>query len=193
MSVNLANKKYEGFVNFISAVTGVNVENIRPISMADICSINMTLRSLGTAKNGRSYAKVAELRFGLDGQGKRTLRAIADAYGVTPSAIMNQLAVIIREMRVWPGYNTFISLTTEKSLKLDIMDMNSIKTLKLSVRSRNALWINGIQTVSVLITKKDCDLLRFKNFGHKSLQEIDAALAHRGLERRERYCHKINR
>jgi DNA-directed RNA polymerase subunit alpha len=56
-----------------------------------------------------------------------------------------------------------------------------IEELDLSVRAQNALHNEGIKTIGDLVAKTDDDLLKFRNFGRKSLEEIKAALAAVGL------------
>jgi len=53
--------------------------------------------------------------------------------------------------------------------------------LDLDVRSHNSLVFAGIDTVEVLETKSDSELLRLKGFGRASLQKVREALrVHRG-------------
>ena len=52
----------------------------------------------------------------------------------------------------------------------------SINEMGLTLRSYNCLKANDIKTVADLVSKKDYELLRFKNFGLKSLYEIKGKL-----------------
>lgn len=56
-----------------------------------------------------------------------------------------------------------------------------IDELELSVRSENALKNEGVETLRELVTKPEYELLRIPNFGRKSLEEVEAALAEFGL------------
>ncbi len=56
-----------------------------------------------------------------------------------------------------------------------------LEELDLSVRALNSLHNEGIRTIGELVIRSDDDLLKFKNFGRKSLEEIKAALAALGL------------
>lgn len=58
----------------------------------------------------------------------------------------------------------------------------SIEELELSVRSHNCLEAAGIKTIGELITKSESEMLKFRNFGRKSLNEIKAMLKTMGLE-----------
>ena len=56
-----------------------------------------------------------------------------------------------------------------------------VSKLGLSIRPRNALKEAQIETVGQLIQKKESELLRIKNFGWKSLREINGILGSMGL------------
>jgi DNA-directed RNA polymerase subunit alpha len=57
----------------------------------------------------------------------------------------------------------------------------SVEELELSVRSYNCLKNANIQTIGELVQKTEAEMLRTKNFGRKSLNEIKEILAGMGL------------
>ncbi|MDQ6665254.1 MAG: DNA-directed RNA polymerase subunit alpha [Acidobacteriota bacterium] len=57
----------------------------------------------------------------------------------------------------------------------------SVEELELSVRSYNCLKNANIQTISELVQKTESEMLRTKNFGRKSLNEIKEILSSMGL------------
>ena len=57
----------------------------------------------------------------------------------------------------------------------------SIEELELSVRSFNCLEAAGIKTIRDLIQKTESDMLKYRNFGRKSLNEIKNILKDMGL------------
>ena len=57
----------------------------------------------------------------------------------------------------------------------------SVEELELSVRSYNCLKNANIQTIGELVQKTEAEMLRTKNFGRKSLNEIKEILAQLGL------------
>jgi DNA-directed RNA polymerase subunit alpha len=57
----------------------------------------------------------------------------------------------------------------------------SVEELELSVRSYNCLKNANIQTISDLVQKTEAEMLRTKNFGRKSLNEIKEILASMNL------------
>ena len=56
-----------------------------------------------------------------------------------------------------------------------------ISELELSVRSSNCLAEANIRTIGDLVRKKETEMLKYKNFGKKSLNEINNILASMGL------------
>ncbi|HSL20019.1 MAG TPA: DNA-directed RNA polymerase subunit alpha C-terminal domain-containing protein [Vicinamibacterales bacterium] len=57
----------------------------------------------------------------------------------------------------------------------------SVEELELSVRSYNCLKNANIQTIRQLVQKTEGEMLKTKNFGRKSLNEIKEILASMGL------------
>ena len=56
-----------------------------------------------------------------------------------------------------------------------------ISELELSVRSSNCLVEANIRTIGDLVSRKETEMLKYKNFGKKSLNEINAILETMGL------------
>lgn len=59
--------------------------------------------------------------------------------------------------------------------------MKSVDELELSVRAQNCLRNANIKTIKELVLKTEPEMLKTKNFGRKSLQEIKNILAEMGL------------
>src|SRR6202012_5744964 len=71
---------------------------------------------------------------------------------------------------------------TERSMARVSDQLNrSVEELELSVRSYNCLKNAGIQTIGELVQKTQSEMLRTKNFGRKSLNEIKEILTTMGL------------
>ena len=71
-----------------------------------------------------------------------------------------------------------VSATTAIEEKLD----KSIEELELSVRSFNCLEAAGIKTIRDLVQKTESEMLKYRNFGRKSLNEIKNILKEMGLK-----------
>jgi len=65
--------------------------------------------------------------------------------------------------------------------KMNEVMNRSVEELELSVRSYNCLKNANIQTIGELVQKTEAEMLRTKNFGRKSLNEIKEILANMGL------------
>ena len=57
----------------------------------------------------------------------------------------------------------------------------SVEELELSVRSSNCLKASNIQTLGELVQKTESEMIKFRNFGRKSLNEISEILARHGM------------
>ena len=69
------------------------------------------------------------------------------------------------------GYNTEIMVEKDDKGKEKILEM-TIEDLDLSVRSFNCLKRAGINTVEDLINKSEEDMMKVRNLGRKSLEEV---------------------
>jgi DNA-directed RNA polymerase subunit alpha len=69
----------------------------------------------------------------------------------------------------------------EKKLKMIVNLAKSVEELELSVRSYNCLKNANIQTIFELVQKGDGEMLKTRNFGRKSLNEIKEILEEMGL------------
>ena len=59
--------------------------------------------------------------------------------------------------------------------------LKSIDEMELSVRSHNCLQAAGIHQISDLVSKDESEMLKFKNFGRKSLTELNEKLGELSL------------
>ena len=74
-----------------------------------------------------------------------------------------------------------IMVEKEESQKEKALEM-TIEELELSVRSFNCLKRAGINTVGDLIGKSEDDMMKVRNLGKKSLDEVNAKLKELGLD-----------
>ena len=70
----------------------------------------------------------------------------------------------------------------EEVLRIRKLLLKSVDELELSVRSSNCLKEAKIRTIADLVSKDEQEMLKFKNFGRKSLQELTQLLQEKGLE-----------
>ncbi len=101
-----------------------------------------------------------------------------DAIGYAAKLLKDHMAIFINFEEV-PEQQEEIS---ERGLdKMNEVLNRSVEELELSVRSYNCLKNANIQTIGELIQKTEAEMLRTKNFGRKSLNEIKEILANMGL------------
>ena len=76
--------------------------------------------------------------------------------------------------------NTQVMIEKEESKKEKVLE-TSIEELELSVRSFNCLKRAGIATVEDLTNRSENDMMKVRNLGKKSLDEVIAKLHSLGL------------
>jgi DNA-directed RNA polymerase subunit alpha len=101
-----------------------------------------------------------------------------DAIGYAAKLLKDHMAIFINFEEV-PEQAEEVS---ERGLdKMSEVLNRSVEELELSVRSYNCLKNANIQTIGELVQKTEAEMLRTKNFGRKSLNEIKEILANMGL------------
>ena len=81
-------------------------------------------------------------------------------------------------MTLYNNPNGFSKENDDKNRYLD----KPVAELELSVRAANMLEAAGIKTVRELVAKTESEMLRYRNFGRKSLNEIKSILQEMGLD-----------
>jgi len=69
----------------------------------------------------------------------------------------------------------------EETIRIRNLLKMSVEELELSVRSSNCLKAAEIKTLSDLVQKTEAEMLKYRNFGRKSLQELNEILNNMGL------------
>jgi DNA-directed RNA polymerase subunit alpha len=105
---------------------------------------------------------------------------------VSPQDSIGYAAKLLKDhMSIFINFEEVPEQTEEVSERgLDKMNEilnRSVEELELSVRSYNCLKNANIQTIGELVQKTEAEMLRTKNFGRKSLNEIKEILANMGL------------
>jgi len=70
----------------------------------------------------------------------------------------------------------------EETLKIRNLLKTKVDELELSVRSSNCLRAANIQTLEELAQKTEAEMLKYRNFGRKSLTELNTILSELGLD-----------
>ncbi len=105
---------------------------------------------------------------------------------VSPETALTHAALILREhLNIFITQEGEIEIKEEKideeKEKLKILLEKSVEELELSVRSSNCLKNANIKTLADLVIKTEVDMLKYRNFGRKSLNEIKEVLEEMGL------------
>jgi DNA-directed RNA polymerase subunit alpha len=107
---------------------------------------------------------------------------------VTPEEALTTAAQILRD-----HVNLFISVEQEPEATVEEQEVDaevqrirgmlnqSVDDLDLSVRAQNCLKAAQIKTIGDLVRREESEMLKFRNFGRKSLQELVQVLEERGL------------
>lgn len=107
---------------------------------------------------------------------------------VLPDDALAQAATILRD-----HVNLFIKMDSEpqpveeeKEVDAEVQRIRellsqTVDELDLSVRAHNCLKAANIKTIGDLVRREESEMLKFRNFGRKSLQELIEVLEDRGL------------
>jgi len=105
---------------------------------------------------------------------------------ISPQDAVGQAAKLLKDhMAIFINFEE-LPETAEEPAERAMNQMNevlnrSVEELELSVRSYNCLKNANIQTIGDLVQKTEAEMLRTKNFGRKSLNEIKEILGSLGL------------
>lgn len=104
-------------------------------------------------------------------------------------AVENASKVLIDSFSLFTDYKHIVPIAVPEEKKQEPEENAnlelSIEDLELSARSSNCLRKAGIQTVSELVARPMKDLMKIKNFGKKSADEINEKLLQYGLSLKE--------
>ncbi len=101
-----------------------------------------------------------------------------DAVGLAAKLLKDHMSIFIRFEEAAAGEEMSLDAQSERYNE----HLNrSVEELELSVRSYNCLKNANIQTIGDLVVRSESDMLKTKNFGRKSLNEIREILSSLGL------------
>jgi len=104
---------------------------------------------------------------------------------VAPADALGLAAKLVKDhMNIFINFEEELETEGADDRKPEIRNENlnrSVEELELSVRSYNCLKNANIQTIGELVQKSEAEMLKTKNFGRKSLNEIKEILAQMGL------------
>lgn len=107
-----------------------------------------------------------------------------DAVDYAARILSAQLEVFIQDDRIEEPVNEPVDKPADEEQEKDQVNENlfkSVDELELSVRSANCLKNAGIRYIGELVQKTEAEMLKTKNFGRKSLNEIKEILSEMDL------------
>jgi len=104
---------------------------------------------------------------------------VEDAIGYASKLLYDHLAIFINIEGEFEPIQEVVH--DEKTEKLRQLLKMRVDELELSVRSNNCLRAANIHTLADLVKNQETDMLKYKNFGRKSLIELNQVLTNLGL------------
>lgn len=106
---------------------------------------------------------------------------------ITPDDAMTYAGKILKDhIELFIGFDVETEREDAPEVDEDILRIRkllkmSVDELELSVRSHNCLKAANIQTIGDLVRRDEQEMLKFRNFGRKSLQELSKILEEKGI------------
>ena len=101
-------------------------------------------------------------------------------------AVAEASHILVEQLNIFVGENLIVHEKKEvvetPKTKFDENLFKRIDEIELSVRSANCLENADIKYIGELVTRTENEMLRTKNFGRKSLNEIKEVLSEMGLK-----------
>lgn len=178
LTINLTIKKGRGYV---TAEENKNLENI--VSTIAIDSIHTPIKNV-------SY-HIENYRVGQKTDYEKLIFDIVTDGSIHPKEALKESArIMIQHLMLLSDEK--ITLEDEEKTETEEFDENTLhmrqilktklEDLDLSVRALNCLKAGDLKTLGGLVSKSRGDLLKIRNFGKKSLAEIDELVESKGLE-----------
>ena len=124
---------------------------------------------------------VQTLPASIDGHEKLTLEVESDGSTSAKDALNHAAKIMAQHITffLFDDSSNIRAVNDEElneALEIKSILSKSIDEMELSVRSHNCLQAAGIYTIAELVSKEESEMLKFKNFGRKSLTELTEKL-----------------
>ncbi len=150
---------------------------------------------LGTIPLDTIYTPIEKVKYSIEDTrvGQRTdyERLIIEVWtdgSVTPDDALSHSGKILRDhiqlfinFEIGPSDADGDEETDEEILRIRRLLRKPVDDLELTVRAANCLKEARIRTIADLVQNEETEMLRFKNFGRKSLNELNEILTQHGL------------
>jgi DNA-directed RNA polymerase subunit alpha len=173
LSIELRLKKGRGYVS-----ADRNFDEDLPLGYIPIDSVHSPVRKVNYAVDAARLGQMTDYD-------KLAIEVWTNG-AISPQDAVGQAAKLLKDhMTIFINFEE-VPEAAEAEGERALSQMNeilnrSVEELELSVRSYNCLKNANIQTIGDLIQKSEAEMLRTKNFGRKSLNEIKEILSGLGL------------
>src|ERR1700690_2042460 len=156
-----------------------NFDEDLPLGYIPIDSVHSPVRKVNFAVEGARLGQMTDYD-------KLTLEVWTNG-AISPQDAIGQAAKLRKDHQtIFINFEEVPEMAEEQAERaMDQMNEilnRSVDELELSVRSYNCLKNANIQTIADLVQKTEAEMLRTKNFGRKSLNEIKEILSSMGLQ-----------
>ena len=115
-----------------------------------------------------------------------TLEVNTDGSITPQDAVSHSSSILIEQLQIVESISKPEVLEISEPISDEVMEIRKLLSLtidemELSVRSHNCLQAAGIKYIYELVSKEENEMLKYKNFGRKSLTELVEKLDQMGL------------
>ena len=173
LSIEMRLRRGRGYVS-----ADRNFDDDLPVDYIPIDSVHSPVRKVNFSVEAARLGQMTDYD-------KLTLEVWTNG-AISPADSIGQAAKLMRDhMTIFINFED-VAEAVEEPAERAINQMNevlnrSVEELELSVRSYNCLKNANIQTIGDLVQKTEAEMLRTKNFGRKSLNEIKEILGNLNL------------
>jgi DNA-directed RNA polymerase subunit alpha len=174
LNVELRLKRGRGYVS-----ADRNFDDDLPVGYIPVDSVHSPIKKVNF--------QVEAARLGQDTDYDKLLLEVWTNGSVTPEHAIGLAAKLIKDhMAIFINFEEDVQEQPEPVVQKTLAPANehldkSVDELELSVRSYNCLKNSDIKTIRDLVQKSEAEMLKTKNFGRKSLNEIKDILTTMGL------------
>lgn len=135
----------------------------------------------------RTWLNVENTRVGQRTDYDRLMISVETDGSITPEDALCHAAKLLKDhLQLFIHLDEEVDLREEQEPEREASPMRKlldtrVDELELSVRSSNCLRAANIASLEELVTKSESEMLKFRNFGRKSLNELNAILEELGL------------
>jgi DNA-directed RNA polymerase subunit alpha len=174
LNIELRLKQGRGYVG-----ADRNFDEDLPLGYIPIDSVHSPVRKVNFSVEGARLGQMTDYD-------KLTLEVWSNG-AISPQDAIGQAAKLMKDHQsIFINFEEVPEMAEEQAERaMDQMNEilnRSVDELELSVRSYNCLKNANIQTIADLVQKTEAEMLRTKNFGRKSLNEIKEILSSMGLQ-----------